>query len=310
MASSGSQLRFSALHPTFGAEVLGLDLQQSIDEAMVSRIDNAMDQYGVLLVRGPILTQDEQMRFTKALGPLDLGFRRVKTAPGGDTGHRFDYAELADISNVTPDEKIASRDSRKVVSNIANQMWHADSSFQCPRAKYSLLHAVTLPGSGGDTQFADQRNAWDRLNPGMQEQIRELQVEHFALHSRFMLGDSAYTQAQIDAIAPVLWPLVQTHAGSQRKHLFIGAHARAIQGMVTAEARMLLWDLLEHTSHPDFIYTHQWQPGDLVIWDNRCMLHRGRSFDLSSRRELRRSTTLDPESALLGKTMAPVASAA
>jgi len=121
-------------------------------------------------------------------------------------------------------------------------------------------------------------------------------AEHFALHSRFLLGDTEYTEAQIAAIPPARWPLVQTHSGSGRKHLYIGAHTRSVDGMVVAEARMLLWDLLEHTTHPDHVYRHHWQVGDLVIWDNRCMLHRGRAYDLGERRELRRSTTLDAES--------------
>jgi alpha-ketoglutarate-dependent 2,4-dichlorophenoxyacetate dioxygenase len=286
-------IRFTPLHADFGAEMSGIDIREPLAAEQVRAIDDAMNTYGVLLVRGQPMTPDQQMAFTRSFGPLDLGFRRVKTAPGGDTGHRFAYAELADISNVQPDETIAARESRKIVSNIANQIWHADSSFQKPRARYSMLHAVVVPEHGGNTEFADQRNAWDRLDAHTQERIRDLKVEHFALHSRFMLGDTDYTEAQIAAIPPVVWPLVQTHAGSGRKHLFIGAHARAIEGMVVAEARMLLWDLLEHTTHPDHVYSHRWQVGDLVIWDNRCMLHRGRAFDLGERRELRRSTTLD-----------------
>ncbi len=289
-------IRLTALHPVFGAQVHDLDIRQPLSAAAIDAVRTAMDRYGLLLIRGQQLTQDEQMAFTRQFGPLDLGFRRVKTAPGGDTGHRFNYPELADISNVEPTDELAQRNSRKIVSNIANQMWHADSSFQRPRAKYSMLHAVTVTRHGGNTEFADQRDAWDRLPPEIKQRIEPLWVEHYALHSRFALGDTAYTQEQLDAIAPVLWPLVQTHPGSGRRHLFIGAHARDIPGMVTAEARMLLWDLLEHTTDRSAVYTHQWQPGDLVIWDNGCMLHRGRSFDLSERRELRRSTTLDPES--------------
>jgi alpha-ketoglutarate-dependent 2,4-dichlorophenoxyacetate dioxygenase len=219
----------------------------------------------------------------------------VKTAPGPSTGHRFEYQELADISNVEVDESIAKRDSRKIISNIANQFWHADSSFQKPRARYSMLHAVRLPASGGNTEYVDLRNAYDRLDDAMKTRLEGLVAEHFALHSRFMLGDTDYSPEQIAAIPPVYWPIVQTHAASGRKHLFIGAHTREIVGMATAEARMLLWDLLEHATLPQYVYSHQWQVGDLVIWDNRCTLHRGRPYDLSTRRELRRSTTLDAD---------------
>ncbi len=290
-------LEFTPLTPSFGAIGSGIDLRQPLEPQTVEAIDAAMDRFGMLVWRGQQLTPDEQMAFTTRFGPLDLGFRRVKTAPGAEAPHRFAYNELADISNVGPDGQIASRASRKIVSNIANQLWHSDSSFQRPRAKYSMLHAVTLPARGGDTEFADQRLAWDRLDDETKAMLEGLVAEHFALHSRFLLGDTDYTPAQIDAIVPARWPVVQTHPGSGRKHLYIGVHARDIEGLTTAEARMLLMDLLEHTTHPDHIYTHKWQVGDLVIWDNRCMLHRGRAFDLSSPRELRRSTTLDADSA-------------
>lgn len=286
-------LHLEPLTPAFGALAAGIDIREPMTPDGIAAVDTAMNRFGVLLFRGQSLTQGEQMAFTRQFGPLDLGFRRVKATPNSAAAHRFEYNELADISNVEVDGQVAARASRKIVSNIANQMWHSDSSFQQPRARYSMLHAVVLPERGGDTEFADERLAWDRLDVGDKVRLEGLVAEHFALHSRFMLGDTDYTAEQIAAIPPVKWPLVQTHAGSGRRHLYIGAHARAIDGMTVAEARMLLWDLLEHTTDPDHIYRHRWQVGDLIIWDNRCMLHRGRSFDLSEPRELRRSTTLD-----------------
>lgn len=289
-------LDFQMLRPDFGAIASGLDLRQPLTPDQVQAVDAGMNTYGLLIFRGQLLTPDQQMAFTRQFGPLDLGFRRLKNVPGGTQPHRFEHNELADISNLEADGAVAARASRKIVSNIANQMWHADSSFQRPRAKYSMLHAVVLPSFGGATEFADERAAYDRLDASTQVRLAPLVAEHFALHSRFLLGDTDYTDEQIAAIPAAKWPLVQTHSGSGRKHLYIGSHTRAIEGMVTAEARMLLWDLLEHTTHPDHVYSHLWQVGDLLIWDNRCMLHRGRSYDLGERRELRRSTTLDAES--------------
>jgi alpha-ketoglutarate-dependent 2,4-dichlorophenoxyacetate dioxygenase len=289
-------LNFESLRADFGAIASGLDLRQPLTPEQVRAVDDGMNRFGMLMFRGQSLTPDQQMAFTRSFGPLDLGFRRVKNAPGSAQPHRYEYDELADISNLDASGQVAARNSRKIVSNIANQMWHADSSFQRPRAKYSMLHAVVLPARGGETEFADERCAYDRLDDEMKARLAPLVAEHFALHSRFLLGDTEYTEAQIAAIPPARWPLVQTHSGSGRKHLYIGAHTRGIEGMVVAEARMLLWDLLEHTTHPDHVYRHRWQVGDLVIWDNRCMLHRGRSYDLGERRELRRSTTLDAES--------------
>lgn len=289
-------LSFRPLHPDFGAEASGLDLTQPLTPAQVQAVDEGMNRHGILLFRGQPLTPDQQMAFTKQFGPLDLGFKRVRNVPGQRPAHRFAYDEIADISNVEADGSVARRESRKIVGNIANQLWHADSSFQRPRAKYSMLHAVVLPSWGGNTEYVDLRNAWDRLDPAMQARLRPLVAEHFALHSRFLLGDTDYTPEQIAAIAPAKWPLVQRHSGSGREHLYIGAHARAIDGMTVAEARMLLADLLEHATHPDHVYRHAWQVGDLLLWDNRCTLHRGRAYDLAERRELRRTTTMDVES--------------
>ena len=135
--------------------------------------------------------------------------------------------------------------------------------------------------------------AYDALPERLRAEVEGLVAEHYALHSRLMLGDDSYTLEQRNAVPPVEWPVVRTHPGTGRRCLFIGAHARRIVGMSVPEGRQLLADLLEHCVQPRFVYRHEWQEGDLVIWDNRCVLHRGRRFDLSARRELRRSTTLD-----------------
>ena len=228
------------------------------------------------------------MVFARSFGPLDLGLRKVKKQP-----HRFRYDELIDISNVDEKGRIADRNSGKIVSNIANQLWHSDSSFQRPAAKYSMLSAVVLPTRGGETEFADLRAAYDALSDELKAELEALEAEHYALHSRFLLGDSDYTEEQRNAIPPVHWPIVRMHPGSKRKLLFVGVHARRIVGWPVAEGRMLLMDLLEHATQRDFVYSHKWRVGDLVMWDNRSTLHRGRRYNLSERRELRRATTED-----------------
>jgi alpha-ketoglutarate-dependent 2,4-dichlorophenoxyacetate dioxygenase len=205
--------------------------------------------------------------------------------------HRFDYHELADISNVTAEGEVAARSHGKIVGNVANQLWHSDSSFQRPRAKYSMLSAVVLPAFGGETEFADLRMAWDALPDWRRRQVEGLKAVHSALHSRFMLGDTNYTEAQRAAIPPAVWPLVQTDSRSGRRILFVGIHACEIEGMTTAEARMLIMDLIEHATQPAFVHRHHWRVGDLVMWDNTATVHRGRWYDLTERRELRRATT-------------------
>ncbi len=279
------------LHPLFVAEASGLDLTQPLAAGQVDEIDAGMNQHAVLVFRNQSLDEDQQIRFAKSLGPLDLGLLKLKRNPS-----RFKHAELIDISNVGTDDEVAPRDHAKVVGNIANQLWHSDSSFQQRRARYSMLQAVTLPSWGGETEFADLRAAYDALPETLRREAEGRSAEHYALYSRIMLGDANYSEEQKNAIPPAIWPLIQTHAGSGRKLLYVGIHCQRIPGMTLPEGRMLIMDLLEHATQPQFVYRHQWQPGDLVIWDNRATVHRGRRFDLAERRELRRTSTEDVDS--------------
>ena len=154
-----------------------------------------------------------------------------------------------------------------------------------------MLSAVVVPAEGGDTEFADLRLAYEALPTWQKNQIEGLVAKHHPLHSRFMLGDTNYTQEQRDAISPSHWPLVQTDPRTGRKILYVGVHACEISGMTLAEGRMLIMDLIEHATQPAFVYRHRWAASDLVMWDNTATVHRGRYFDLSKKRELRRSTT-------------------
>ena len=281
-------LELTPITQDFVANARGLDLSQPLSDADVEDIDRAMDQFAVLVFRNQPLTPEAQLLLAKRFGPLDLGLKKVSKS-----ANRLKHEELLDISNVDENGNVADRNHRKIVGNIANQLWHSDSSFQKPAAKYSMLSASVLPPWGGDTEFSDLRGAYDALPKRLKDEVDGLEVEHYALHSRFMLGDDNYSEAQRNELPPVTWPLVRTHPGSNRKLLFIGVHASRIPSMTVAEGRMLLMDLLEHATQPQFVYRHEWEVNDLVIWDNRSTLHRGRRYDLSARRELRRTTTLD-----------------
>ncbi len=264
----------------------GVAIASPLSPAEIRGIEVAMDEYAVLVFKNQPLSDDQQIAFARQFGPLDIGFGKVKGKE-----HRLKYRELGDISNVAMHGEVAARDSQKIVGNIANQLWHSDSSFQHPRAKYSMLSAVVVPDEGGDTEFADLRLAYDALPAWRQHQIVGLVARHHPLHSRFMLGDTNYTQEQRDAIEPSRWPLVQTDPRTGRNMLYVGVHACEIIGMTVAEGRMLIMDLIEHATQPAFVYRHRWAAGDLVMWDNTATLHRGRYFDLSKKRELRRATT-------------------
>jgi alpha-ketoglutarate-dependent 2,4-dichlorophenoxyacetate dioxygenase len=288
-------LTFKPLHPHFAAEASGIDLKQPINAAIAAEIEAAMDKYAVLVWHDQHLDQDQQMDFTRWFGPLHLGFGKIA---GTIKKTRFKHETLADMSNVDEDGVVVGRDHKRIYTTIGNMVWHSDSSFQTPAAKYSILTGHTIPSWGGETEYADMRAAYDALSPRLKAMVEPLVTEHWALHSRFMLGDTNYSQEQQDTIPPVRWKLVRTHPGSQRKLLFIGAHARAILGLSLPEGRLLLGDLLEHATQPEFVYRHQWRVGDMVMWDNRSTLHRGKRFDFSEKRELRRSTTDATESVL------------
>ncbi|RYY82036.1 MAG: TauD/TfdA family dioxygenase, partial [Comamonadaceae bacterium] len=261
------------------------DLSRPLHDDDVAAIHAAMNQHAVLVFRGQRLSGTQQLELAAAFGEPDMGLARVFRRP-----ERLGDERLLDISNVAPDGQVARRDSPKNLSNFANQLWHSDSSFMDPRAAYSMLHCLVTPSWGGNTEFADLRDAYDRLDERTRRDIQGLEAEHYALHTRLLLGDDAYTDAQKKEIPPATWPIADTHAGSGRKVLFVGVHARQIVGWPVAESRAFLLDLLEHATQRERVYVHEWQVGDLVIWDNRSTLHRGRRFDLSERRELRRTT--------------------
>ncbi len=277
-----------SLHALFAAEVEGVDLRAAVDGSLAAEVEAAMDRYAVLVFRDQKLDESAQMAFTRTLGPIDMGLLKVLQPKS-----RFEEAGLIDISNVDVESQIRDPDDPKLVAMLANQLWHSDSSFKQPAAKYSLLLALVVTEHGGDTEFADMRAAYDALPQDMLAEIEDLITEHSAFHSRSQLDDAQYTEADLAQFPPVRWPVVRVHPGSKRKSLYIGVHAERIIGRPVPEGRLLLAELLEHATQREFVYRHKWRSGDFVIWDNRAVLHRGRRYDLGKRRELRRSTVED-----------------
>lgn len=274
--------------PTFAAEGSGVDLRKPLDAATVKAIEDALDRFCVLVFRGQPLTQDEQVALAKHFGPLDAGLRKATGAPT-----RFQHEELIDIGNVALDGGVAGTDDGKLIGQLANQLWHSDSSFQDLPVKYSMLSAVTVPAEGGSTEWCDLRAAWDELPEDLKRLAEGRTARHFAFHSRLLLGDTQYNEEQLKRFPPVERPLVHVHPGSGRKVIFPSAHIDRISGMTVPEGRLLNAELLEHATQRKFVYRHEWRAGDYVMWDNRSTLHRGTRYDLKQRRDLRRTTTLE-----------------
>ena len=285
-------LTLHPITPQFAAEGGGVDLRCPLAPADIDAIDAAMDRYGVLVFRDQPMDQAEQVACARQFGPLDAGLRKATGAPT-----RFHHDELIDISNVALDGSVADAGNAKLAGTLANQLWHTDSSFQPLPIKYSMLSAVTLPAQGGDTEWADMRAAYDALDDELKALVAGRSAHHSTFHSRILLGDDKYTPEQLNRFPPAEWPLVRTHPGSQRKLLFVGVHCDRVSGMTVPEARLLIAELLEHATQRQFVYRHQWRTGDYVMWDNRATLHRGRRYDLTVRRDLRRTTTLERNAA-------------
>jgi alpha-ketoglutarate-dependent 2,4-dichlorophenoxyacetate dioxygenase len=172
-------------------------------------------------------------------------------------------------------------------------LWHSDSSFKATPAKYSLLHARILPRKDGNTEFADMRAAYDALDDETKELCRDLVCMHSQIYSRGTLGFDEWTDDELARNRPVPQRLVRRHPGSGRRSLFLSAHAGEIVGWPVPEARAFLRDLNEHATQRQFVFAQQWRVGDLVMWDNRCMMHRARRYDPGEVRELHRTTVAD-----------------
>ena len=282
-------ITITPLHPVFAAGMTGVDLRTPPDADLVRRIDDAMNQYAVLAVRDQQLDDDQQLAFAKAMGPLE-------TTRGVVDGHkhRLKYEEMIDISNLDIDDSIMREDDRRRMFNLGNHLWHSDSSFKPTPAKYSMLHARIIPPEGGNTEFADMRAAWDALPEATQRLIEPLVCDHSLLYSRAMLGFDEFTEQERMAFEPVPQRLVRRHAGSGRRSIYLAEHIGTIHGWKRPEALAFIRDLTEHATQREFVYSHVWQPHDLVIWDNRCTMHRARPFDdRRYQRDMRRMTLED-----------------
>ncbi len=274
--------------PGFVGEVSGLDLRQPVDAATAADIEAGMDRYAVLVFRDQPIDDAQQIAFSRHFGPLELATGDIVQGEA-----RRLAMEVNDISNLDRDQKVLARDDRKRLFSLGNMLWHSDSSFKPVPAKYSLLSARVIPGSGGNTEFADMRAAWDALDAATQAMVRDLVCEHSQIFSRGTLGFTDFTEAERERWAPVPQRLVRRHPATGRLSLFLSSHAGTIRGWPMPEARALLRDLTEHATQREFTHAHVWQPHDLVIWDNRATMHRARRYDAQQVRDLHRTTVAD-----------------
>ncbi|MGH7364936.1 MAG: TauD/TfdA dioxygenase family protein [Candidatus Rokuibacteriota bacterium] len=272
--------------PCFAAEVDGIDLSQPLSRESADAIHAGMDRYAVLVFPGRPITSEQQLAFTRALGEIE---HAIGTSLRAESDYRLPTT-FADVSNLDKDNQVFARDARTRLFALGNRLWHSDSSFKPIPAKYSLLHAHSIPSRGGNTEFADMRAAYDALDEETRAACEDLICEHSQLYSRQQLGFTDFTDEERARFAPVRQVLVRTHPVTGRRSLYLASHAGGIIGWAVPEARAFLRDLVEHATQRQFVYSHRWRVGDLLMWDNRQTMHRARPFPPDEARDVRRTT--------------------
>ena len=275
--------------PDFAAEIGDVDLSQPLSDETFAEIQRAFWKYSVLVFPQQNLTAEQHLAFSARFGPVE----NERTLDPKATPTRY-LAEFADISNLDAEGKIWGESSRQRMFKAGNKLWHTDSSFKRLPALCSLLYSHTIAPIGGHTEFADQRAAYDALPEEVKQKLHGLVAEHCIAHSRARNGFTEINEDERRRLPPVPQVLVRTIPQNGRKSLYVASHAGRVFGMPDAEGRALIDGLIRHVTQRQFVYTHRWRAGELVMWDNRCTMHRGTDYDdLRVVRDMQRVTISD-----------------
>lgn len=270
------------LHPLIGVEVQGVQARFS-DGPVSNELQSLIEQRGLILLRDQDLSEDNMIDLAQRLGG-------VSQFLGGLQDNDYVYR----ISNLDSDGKILPLDDNLMRSNLANELWHTDSTYQRPRTRYSMLYALIPAEEGGDTEFCDTRCAYEALSMEEQRALEGKTAYHSLLYSRALLGFTDWTDEQRALFKPIARPLVQLHEASGRKAICLASHIEDVDPLPREEAQELLAHLVAVATASDKVYTHKWRPRDLIIWDNRCTMHRARPYPYSKcKREYRTSRVVD-----------------
>jgi alpha-ketoglutarate-dependent 2,4-dichlorophenoxyacetate dioxygenase len=260
--------------PSFAAEIGDVDLTKPLSDSDFDEIRQAFWKYSVLIFPGQQLTPEQHVAFSTRFGPIE----KERTLDPKATPSRYG-GEFADISNLSVEGKIWGETSRQRMYKLGNKLWHTDSSFKRLPALCSLLYSHTIAPIGGHTEFADQRAAYDALPDAMKARLEGLIAEHWIVHSRRRTGFTEFNEDEMRRLPPVPQVMVRTIPQTGRKSLYLASHAGRVYGMPDAEGRELIESLMAHVTQRQFVYTHRWRPNELVMWDNRCTMHRGTDYD-------------------------------
>ena len=248
-------IKMSQVGPCFAAEVDGIDLRQPLSPDEVATVHAGMDEYAVLVFHDQHIDDAQHLAFSRSLGELE---EAVGTSLREPDEYRLPTT-FADVSNLDKDQQVFARDDRRRLFAIGNRLWHSDSSFKVVPAKYSALRACSIPSSGGNTEFADMRAAYDALPDETKAEIEDLVCEHSQIFSRQQIGFFDLTDEERERFKPVRQSMVRTHPVTGRKSVYLASHAGGIVGWPVPEARIFLRDLIEHATQREFVYSHKWQ---------------------------------------------------
>ena len=267
----------------FAARIEGVDITRPVDEPTWTDIRAAFEEHSVLVFSGQGLDDVAQIAFSRRFGALEVT-RSMNPAAGTP------FARQSNLDIKTGE--VIPPDDRRMVYQLANMLWHSDSSFKTVPSLCSLLSARIVPPEGGATEFASTRCAYPSLPETLKRRVETAIAVHDFSWSRDQIRPGFFTEKERAEFPPVRHPVVRTNPLNGRRALFLGAHASHIEGMPVKDGRALLEELLEHVTRPEFCYRHEWQEGDLVIWDNRCVLHRGTPYDTTRHKRLLQRTTV------------------
>jgi alpha-ketoglutarate-dependent 2,4-dichlorophenoxyacetate dioxygenase len=272
----------------FAAEIGDVDLSHPLTDSDVAAIKQAFWDFAVLIFPDQDLTEEQHLAFASHIGPLEISIAAL------NQGKLRIRPELADVSNLNRHNEIWHDTSRLRGLGVGNLLWHTDSSFKYLPARASLLYARAIPPVGGHTQFADMRAAYDALPDATRRRLDGLIAEHSIITSRERIGFTNFTDQERNNLPAVPQVLARTLPENGRRTLYLASHAGRVRGMPDGEGRALIDELIAHATQPQFVYTHRWRLHDLVMWDDRCTMHRGSRFDdLRWIRDMHRATVSD-----------------
>ena len=273
------QLRYEELHPEFGVRIHGVDVSGPLAADLVAEINAAVDRYSFVCFPDQTMDDDRQLALTRQLGTPE---------PSHTSVGRIEY--FGTIGNVQPDGTVLGNSHKKTIFLTGNNMWHSDASFKPVPAFLSIMCAYETPSEGGITMFVSLRAAYQRLSAERKAELDPLIAIHDYVHSRSKVAPDAVSPELAASLPPVRQRLVRTNPVTGEKNLFLGSHVREIEGMEPAAGRALIDALTEEAIRPEHVWHHAWQPGEVVLWDNRCLLHAGNGYDADRHRRYMRQT--------------------